>query len=378
MTASPAATDAAVSSIEDRLGRFHLFDSMTPEIRRTLAEHTVEQVVAAGTIIITEGERSTVLYLIEEGTVEIYRPGTTTQGEYRLLDLTEGQTLGEMAMIDGQPRSASARAGTECRMLVIDPEGLTALPNSNHLLAELKACLSTPVVQRIRVNTDNHVKVLEREVIAAKERQLFGQFFVYMIAIMCIGSIANELITTQLLKINIYTSQFSWGYLVILLIPSVLVMWRMGISPPDLGVTRVGLRRSTIEGAVMSVILVLGALVLRQILVATGAHTGKALDFDIAGALPYLFHSFLQELVARGFMQNSFQRFLDDKKGIKAAVITAILFGIGHMHFGLTAVLITIVSSIIFGLLYLRHKNLAGVTLVHYFAGVAAFLSGLL
>ncbi|MDF1750021.1 MAG: CPBP family intramembrane metalloprotease [Alphaproteobacteria bacterium] len=90
------------------------------------------------------------------------------------------------------------------------------------------------------------------------------------------------------------------------------------------------------------------------------------------------FHSFLQELVARGFMQSSFQRFLNDKTGWRSVFLTGTLFGLFHLHFGFPAVAVTIFSSFIFGALYLRHRNLAGVTLLHFMSGVAAFNSGLL
>jgi membrane protease YdiL (CAAX protease family) len=49
-----------------------------------------------------------------------------------------------------------------------------------------------------------------------------------------------------------------------------------------------------------------------------------------------------------------------------------------HLHFGFAAVILTLVSSVVFGLFYLRNRNLAGVTLFHFIAGGCALWFGLL
>ena len=96
-------------------------------------------------------------------------------------------------------------------------------------------------------------------------------------------------------------------------------------------------------------------------------------------ALPgYLLHSFLQEVVARGFMQSSIQRFLNDRRGVRTVILTSTMFGVFHIHFGLPAIIVTIASCIIFGLFYLRHQYIVGVTLLHFMLGACAFSIGLL
>jgi CRP-like cAMP-binding protein len=60
-----------------------------------------------GEVIITEGQRGTAAYVIERGSVEVYRAGPP---EVALAVLGPGQIFGEMALITEQPRSASVRA----------------------------------------------------------------------------------------------------------------------------------------------------------------------------------------------------------------------------------------------------------------------------
>lgn len=72
----------------------------------------------AGDLIFVEGGAPTGAFLIESGRIEI---STTQFGESRVLgELGPGMLLGEMAVIDDSPRTATARALTDCRLIPID------------------------------------------------------------------------------------------------------------------------------------------------------------------------------------------------------------------------------------------------------------------
>lgn len=72
----------------------------------------------AGEVIFAEGDAPNGAYLIESGRIEI----TTMQmGERRVLgELGRGMLLGEMAVLDDSPRTATAQALTDCRLTRID------------------------------------------------------------------------------------------------------------------------------------------------------------------------------------------------------------------------------------------------------------------
>jgi EAL domain-containing protein (putative c-di-GMP-specific phosphodiesterase class I) len=71
-----------------------------------------------GDIIFSEGDAPSGAFLIESGHIEI---STTQFGERRVLgELGPGMLLGEMAVIDDSPRTATARALTACRLTPID------------------------------------------------------------------------------------------------------------------------------------------------------------------------------------------------------------------------------------------------------------------
>lgn len=72
----------------------------------------------AGASVIKEGEPGQEMFVVESGSVEVFR-GSGPK-EHRLSLLGAGDFFGEMVLLDDQPHSASARAATDCRLLVID------------------------------------------------------------------------------------------------------------------------------------------------------------------------------------------------------------------------------------------------------------------
>ena len=81
-----------------------------------MAGHRAE--FRAGSTIFAENDPPTTAYLIESGEVEV---STLQRGERTILgNLGPGMLLGEMAVLDNSPRSASARALTDCMLIPID------------------------------------------------------------------------------------------------------------------------------------------------------------------------------------------------------------------------------------------------------------------
>ncbi|MGH8174610.1 MAG: EAL domain-containing protein, partial [Rhodanobacteraceae bacterium] len=81
-----------------------------------MAGHRIE--VRAGSIIFAENDPPTTGFLLESGEVEV---STMQRGEPTILGVVgPGMLLGEMAVIDNSPRSATARALTDCILTPID------------------------------------------------------------------------------------------------------------------------------------------------------------------------------------------------------------------------------------------------------------------
>ena len=87
-----------------------------PAFEGTVAHHRAE--IPAGSTIFAENDPPTTAFLIERGDVEV---STVQRGERTVLGrLGPGMLLGEMAVIDNSPRTATARAITDCELTPID------------------------------------------------------------------------------------------------------------------------------------------------------------------------------------------------------------------------------------------------------------------
>ena len=73
--------------------------------------------VAAGQLVFREGDAGSEMYIIETGTVDILRE---SRGGEPLATLEAGDFFGEMAVLEDQPRFATAIARTPVRLLRID------------------------------------------------------------------------------------------------------------------------------------------------------------------------------------------------------------------------------------------------------------------
>jgi CRP-like cAMP-binding protein len=69
---------------------------------------------AAGDVIFAEGDKGDAMYVVRSGEVTVERNGSIME------TLGGGSIFGEMALIDGAPRSATARAKTDCEVAPIN------------------------------------------------------------------------------------------------------------------------------------------------------------------------------------------------------------------------------------------------------------------
>lgn len=106
--------------MEHALARVKIFSTLPPRDLRKLAGMCLLKSYAPGDFILEEGSTGLGLFLVTAGQVEVFK--TLYDEQIRLAVLGQGDVLGEMALLDDQPRSATAVAleGTECLLLSRD------------------------------------------------------------------------------------------------------------------------------------------------------------------------------------------------------------------------------------------------------------------
>ena len=103
-----------------------LFERLDEEERALLASQLDEVTVEAGQHVFRRGDEGGAIFIVSSGEVEIYVEDTTGQ---RIVFETAkaGEFFGELSLLDGHPRSASALAVSPTRALCVDRDDLTLL-----------------------------------------------------------------------------------------------------------------------------------------------------------------------------------------------------------------------------------------------------------
>ena len=105
-------------AVEDTLAGVPLFSQLKDNDLKRLAKAMVQRRFPKGHVIVKEGDQAVAFYIIDTGRVEVVK-GIEQQRPQVLATLKSGDFFGEMALLDGYPRSASIRAleDTECLVL---------------------------------------------------------------------------------------------------------------------------------------------------------------------------------------------------------------------------------------------------------------------
>jgi CRP-like cAMP-binding protein len=121
----------------------------------TLAEYLQSRSVKRGLVVFREGDKDATLCVIAEGKVGIFKAGAKKQ-DLPIATIGVGHTLGEMALIDGQARSAGAVAVDDLVLLAITRADLDRLTAEHPKLAvKLVMKVAKLLSQRLRQTTSN-------------------------------------------------------------------------------------------------------------------------------------------------------------------------------------------------------------------------------
>jgi uncharacterized membrane protein len=114
----------------DTLRQVPLFESLDDEAAGELC-HLLESIdCKAGAFLFRAGDKGDAMYLIESGNVRIC-VRTTDGREMTLTELGRGDFFGEMALLDGQRRSADALVAEDARLAVLSREHFLSFMRSN-------------------------------------------------------------------------------------------------------------------------------------------------------------------------------------------------------------------------------------------------------
>ena len=127
-TSAAAPTDVAL------IAKHPLFGALQATQLQRLVAYAKRRKVRAGRVLFNKGDPGNALFAIRAGTIKITAP--SSDGREAVFNiLTEGEVFGEIALLDGQPRTADAVAISDCDLVVIERRDFLALVETDPKIA---------------------------------------------------------------------------------------------------------------------------------------------------------------------------------------------------------------------------------------------------
>jgi CRP-like cAMP-binding protein len=128
--------------------------SLTSECLISLAAASLTLKVPAGRVVFRKGDPANGCYLILNGAVKVTLPATIGSAPETLLTiLAKGDIVGEMALLDRQPRSATVTAVRPCELSYISTAAFDRLARTN---IEVHRQLLRVMTNRLRASNETH------------------------------------------------------------------------------------------------------------------------------------------------------------------------------------------------------------------------------
>ena len=137
-----------------------MFEHLEPEEIREIIHIVETRKYQAGDIIFSEGEAGDAWYALYRGEVEVVKQ---SGGEQKLIRTLEPPScFGEIAILDGLPRSATVRATKETLVLRIPQSKFMELMDEEHQVAcKLIKHMALVLVSELRSNTETLSELLK-------------------------------------------------------------------------------------------------------------------------------------------------------------------------------------------------------------------------
>jgi CRP-like cAMP-binding protein len=145
----------------NRLRSLTIFKDLNKNELEIVHKHVFEQNVKKGSVLFVEGMPGELLYIIMSGCVEIIKE-TKDNEKIVLATIGANDIVGEMSLIDSEPRSATGRTSEDSVLLVIKKQSFNEILQSDpRIAAKVLMGLLKVISGRLRM-TDKKIEEIKK------------------------------------------------------------------------------------------------------------------------------------------------------------------------------------------------------------------------
>ena len=363
-----------------------LITGLKEEQIRTLFSISQEITLSKGEYLMREGDPAGEMFIIMDGSLEVSKYDMKHRQDYVINTLHAGESVGELALLDNGPRSASVRAKNFTCLRKLPFADIHEIANKNNAILSIIFELSKNISKRLRCTTDVARDALEKQVDEYKTRVAMGNFIVNVIIALCLIAFGLDGLKYAM-SIAPTSSYVTIPLTFSLLIFTYFLMKSSNLPWSSFGLTLTNIKRSVYEGIGFTCIIMVLIIGLKLTLIHfIPAYEGRSLiepyalfknpaDHTIGVWLTFsviygLLVSPLQELMARGALQGLLEQFLAGEHKILLSIIASnLIFSTAHLFMSFQIGILVFVGGLYLGWLYSRTHNLVGVWVAHWLLG---------
>lgn len=366
-----------------------LTEEFTPaELAKFYDDLGTRLAIPKGDIIFREHDESDAFYIILDGEAEVYIDTEHPLHGMRshvLATLKKDDIIGDMALIENKPRSASLRAKTDLSVLSFQ---LAEVKKHPHIFLLLTRNMAKMLSEKLRYTNQITVKKMEESLEQAQARNVLGVFMVamfwlislYTISLTSLIGIEKELTNTTFLSV---------GLIFVFAIGIIGAMRFTGLPLKQFGITTKQWPKKVVQSVLYSLPVMLFLLLVKAYVVYFGSnpqHIGVFSGFsegmengrfswELYLTVVFLYSVFspVQELLARCALQSTFFSFLPGNETFRkwnAILLSNLIFSSVHSHLSLTFAALTFIPGLFWGWLFHKENSFIGVSVSHILIGV--------
>lgn len=351
-----------------------LFSGLTGNELDRLEELGEKRSFAPGAALVREGETATELLVLLSGKAEVKkREESRPEVEHVIGQIDPGEVIGEVALFDGKPRSAT--------VVALDPTTafVLALP---HLSAQPRLVLN--VARALAARVRDHGDEMRA---TAQQRAAMGDLIVKVIVLLCGYALLVASLPWVQARMPGGSSYISLPIIALFGLGSWQFIRQSGFPLADFGLGRKHLLGSLVEGIFFTPPFMAALVGLKWALMQTRAEW-RVLPLiqypDVRAQLTsphvielmvvYAVSAFVQELIVRSALQASLESYLVGRRRVtKAIFVSALMFSVNHLHLSFLFAMLAFLPGVFWGWLFSRRRNVAGVWLSHAVVGGFVF-----
>ena len=131
------------------------FDDLKKDEIAIVEKNSAKKKVSKGTNVVEEGEKGAILFIVQEGALEIQKD--LGKGMHKFLKkIGPGEFFGEMSFLGTMPRTATVKAVTDCSFLMLSLDHFKQLEGEFPLIAmKLMKNIARELAFRLKKNNED-------------------------------------------------------------------------------------------------------------------------------------------------------------------------------------------------------------------------------